>query len=110
MSLTGAERETIITLNDEDETAEIWTAQRPWITRLKKNPSALLLEKGKHNGSVWARFEVPKALAQRGSMFCFIHGLDPEARRAHMRRLNKLAVQSKRVRGRRRCPKCGARL
>jgi hypothetical protein len=62
MSLTAPERETIITLNDEDETADIWTAQRPWITRLKKNPSATLLEEGVHDGSVWARFEVPKEL------------------------------------------------
>jgi hypothetical protein len=62
VSLTAPERETIITLNDEDETAEIWTAQRPWITKLRKNPAATLLEEGKHDGSVWARFEVPKAL------------------------------------------------
>ena len=62
MSLTAAERETIITLNDEDETAEVWTAQRPWITKLKKNPAATLLEEGKHDGSIWARFEVPKEL------------------------------------------------
>jgi hypothetical protein len=56
MSLTAPERETIITLNDEDETAEIWTAQRPWITKLKKNPSAVLLEEGKHDGSVASRW------------------------------------------------------
>jgi hypothetical protein len=62
VSLTAPERETIITLNDEDETAEIWTAQRPWITKLRKNPAATLLEEGKHDGSAWARFEVPKAL------------------------------------------------
>jgi hypothetical protein len=62
MSLSAPERETIITLNDDDATAEVWTAQRPWITKLKKNPSAVLLEEGKHGGSVWARFEVPKEL------------------------------------------------
>jgi hypothetical protein len=62
MSLTAPERETIITLNDDDETAEVWTAQRPWITKLRKNPSAILLEEGTHDGSAWARFEVPKGL------------------------------------------------
>jgi hypothetical protein len=62
MSLSAPERETIITLNDEDDTAEIWTAQRPWITKLKKNPAATLLEEGKHDGSAWARFEVPREL------------------------------------------------
>ena len=40
MSLTAPERETIITLNDEDGHALIYTAQRPIITKLK-NPSAI---------------------------------------------------------------------
>lgn len=62
MSLTPPERETIITLNDEDETAHVWTAQRPVITKLKRNPSATLLDEGKHDGSVWAEFELPKGL------------------------------------------------
>jgi hypothetical protein len=62
MSLTAAERETIITLNDEDATASIWTAQRPVITKLKKNPAASLIEEGKHDGSAWAKFEMPAEL------------------------------------------------
>lgn len=62
MSLTAAERETIITLNDEDGHAEIWTAQRPIITRLKKNPSAVLLAEGKDGGSAWAQFQLPADL------------------------------------------------
>lgn len=57
MSLTAPERETIITLNDEDETAYVYSAQRPWITKLKQNPAAILLEEGTHEGSAWARFE-----------------------------------------------------
>lgn len=64
-SLTAYERETIITLNDEEDTASIWTAQRPWITALKKNPSAVLIEEGKHGSSVWAKFEVPKELVAK---------------------------------------------
>jgi hypothetical protein len=62
MSLTAVERETVLTLNDEDDTAHVWTAQRTWITRLKKNPSATLIEEGIHDGSAWAEFEIPKAL------------------------------------------------
>jgi hypothetical protein len=62
MSLTAAERETVITLNDEDGHACIYTAQRPVITKLKKNPSARLIEEGKFDGSVWARFELPAGL------------------------------------------------
>jgi len=46
MSLTRPERETIITVNDEDGSAEIYTAQRPWITKLRKNPAATLIEYG----------------------------------------------------------------
>ena len=62
MSLTATERETIVTLNDEDETAHVYTAQRSWITKLKRNPAATLLEEGTHDGSAWARFELPKGL------------------------------------------------
>jgi hypothetical protein len=62
LSLTAPERETIIVFNDEDDTATIWTAQRPWITKLRKNPAAKLIEEGNHDGSVWAEFELPKEL------------------------------------------------
>jgi hypothetical protein len=62
MSLTPPERETIITFNDEDETARVWTAQPPWITKLRNNPAATLLDEGKHGTSAGAEFEVPKEL------------------------------------------------
>jgi hypothetical protein len=62
MSLTAPERETIIRFNDEDEVANVWTAQRPVITKLKRNPAATLLDEGNHDGSVWAEFELPKSL------------------------------------------------
>ena len=62
VSLTAAERETIITLNDEDAHAEIWTAQRPIITKLKKNAAATLIAEGKHEGSAWAQFRLPVEL------------------------------------------------
>jgi hypothetical protein len=61
MSLTAPERETVITFNDEDDTALIYTAQRPTITKLRKNPSAKLIEEGTFDGSAWARFEIPKS-------------------------------------------------
>jgi hypothetical protein len=62
LSLTALERETVITLNDEEGFAEIYTSQRPWITRLSKNPSAELLEEGRFEGSKWAKYKVPKGL------------------------------------------------
>jgi hypothetical protein len=62
MSLTRAERETVITTSDADEVLTIWTAQRPIITKLKKNPAARLIDEGRHDGTAWAEFELPAAL------------------------------------------------
>lgn len=64
MSLSAAERETIVTWNDEDAVAHIYSSQRPVITRLRKNPAAMLLREGKHDGSAWAEFEVPVELVR----------------------------------------------
>jgi hypothetical protein len=44
------------------EAAYIYTAQRPIITKLKKNPAATLVEEGTFEGTVWARFELPASL------------------------------------------------
>jgi Fe-S-cluster containining protein len=60
LSLTAIERETIIVLNDEEDVAYISTSQRPWITTLKKNESATLVEEGKHDGTAFASFTIPK--------------------------------------------------
>ena len=57
-SLTAAERETVVTVSDADSVMTIWTAQRPMITKLRRNPAAVLIEEGKIGSSVWARFEV----------------------------------------------------
>lgn len=61
-SLTAPERETVCTLSDADELMTVWTAQRPMITKLRRNPAAVLLEEGKIGSSVWARFQVPSGL------------------------------------------------
>lgn len=62
MSLTDAERETIVNMNDADGVAYVYTAQRKVITKLKNNPAAVLVEEGKHEGSAWARFTIPAGL------------------------------------------------
>jgi hypothetical protein len=62
MSFTAAERETVITFSDEGDTAAVWTAQRPIITKLKKNAGATLIEEGKFEGTAWARFEIAAGL------------------------------------------------
>lgn len=62
MSLTAAERETVINLSDADATAKIWSCQRPMIRKLKANPDVTLLREGEHDGSPWAEFSVPARL------------------------------------------------
>ena len=62
MALTRDERETIVNMNDGEDIAYIYTAQRRIITRLKNNPSATLVEEGSFEGSVWARFTMPARL------------------------------------------------
>ena len=88
MSLTAAERETIITFNDEDGHAEIWTAQRPIITKLKKNAAATLIDEGKHSGSVWAQFRLPAELISFRSKRVVLELTDDE-REARASRLPK---------------------
>jgi hypothetical protein len=86
MSLNAIERETVITLNDAEDFAEIYTAQRPWITRLKKNPAAELLEEGKHDSSAWAKFRIPRNLVSLRSRTTK-RELTPEQRETLVRNL-----------------------
>lgn len=44
--LTAPERETIVGLNDGEDTATIYSAQRVIINRLRKHPAAELIEEG----------------------------------------------------------------
>jgi hypothetical protein len=62
MGLTALERETVVSFNDADEMALVVTHQRRVITRLRKNPAAVLLEEGVFETSRWARFALPKNL------------------------------------------------
>lgn len=62
MSLTENERETIVSMNDGDALAHVYTAQRRLITKLKNNPAAVLVEEGVFEGSAWARFTIGAGL------------------------------------------------
>lgn len=62
MSLTAAERETVITFNDADEAAHIATHQRAVITKLKRNEQARLIASGAFEGTPFAEFEIPKGM------------------------------------------------
>jgi hypothetical protein len=60
--LSASERETIVSFNDAEELALVFTNQRRVITALKKNPAAMLLAEGVFETSRWARFSLPKNL------------------------------------------------
>lgn len=62
MSLSKLERETVITMNDGEDWAEVYTAQRPVITRLRKNPAAELVDDGVFETTAWAKYRLPKQL------------------------------------------------
>lgn len=62
MSLTAAERETIITFSDDNQTAHVHTAQRRIITKLDRNPAANLVKRGEFEGTAFAEFTIPADL------------------------------------------------
>lgn len=59
MSLTAAERETTVVTSDGDSTVRIWTAQRKFITRLRKHDKVEEIDTGEHEGTEWVLFEIP---------------------------------------------------
>jgi hypothetical protein len=61
-SLTGPERETIISWSDAEDIAYIWTAQRTVITKLTANPAASLVSRGTIGTTAWAEFRLPARL------------------------------------------------
>lgn len=87
MSLSAAERETVVNLNDAEDVAYVYTAQRRTITKLRKNPAATLVEEGIHDGSAWARFEMPAGLISFRSVRVK-REFTPEQRSAAAARLN----------------------
>src|SRR5262245_48657522 len=61
-SLTAPERETVINWSDDDDTAHVFTWQRRVITKLKRNPSAVLIAEHTFGSTVGAEFEIPANL------------------------------------------------
>ena len=58
-NFTAAERETIIRWDDEADMVSIWSAQRPVITKLRRNPAFTEVKSGSHGSSPWAEFTIP---------------------------------------------------
>jgi hypothetical protein len=52
------ERETTVNASDGDDVVRIWTAQRRFITQLRKHPKATETRSGVVDSSIWAEFIV----------------------------------------------------
>jgi len=58
-NLTAAERETVINASEDDNLVRIWTAQKRFISRMRKNPQFTEVRSGFFGTSEWAEFTVP---------------------------------------------------
>lgn len=59
--LTAPERETVVNADDDASTVRIWTAQRRYITRLRRNSAFTETATGFHGSTEWAEFTIPAA-------------------------------------------------
>lgn len=60
MALTAAERETVITTDDEDKNFFIiHTAQKPWVTSILRNPAAEILSDQVFEGTRMVKAKLP---------------------------------------------------
>ena len=57
-NFTAAERETIVRTSDDDDLVHIWTAQRRFITALRKNRQVTEVTSGYHGTSEFAEFTI----------------------------------------------------
>lgn len=57
--MNALERETVVNASDGDEVVRIWTAQRRFITRLRKHPRVSQIRTGFVGETEWAEFTVP---------------------------------------------------
>lgn len=62
MSLTAAERETIIAFDDSGASASVVTYSRSVLRKLKSNPSAVVVREGVFEGTAYGHFIIPKEL------------------------------------------------
>jgi hypothetical protein len=52
------ERETVVNAADADDVVKIWTAQRKFITQLRRHPKVTEIRCGMADGTEWAEFTV----------------------------------------------------
>lgn len=60
-SLNPYERETVVNASDGDDLVKVWTAQRTYITKLRKNPSFTEVASGHYGTTAWAEFTIPSS-------------------------------------------------
>lgn len=53
------ERETVVNATDADDVLRIWTAQRRFITHLRRHPKVTETRTGRVDGTEWAEFTIP---------------------------------------------------
>lgn len=101
--MPAAERLVSIEFSAADDVARVYTAQRPWITRLKKNPAAVLIDEGREGSTPWAVFQVPKELISVRRKRRETRPLSPEERAERKARLTpgRTGVRDKKRRKRR---------
>lgn len=85
--MIAAERETVVTTSDGSGYVSIWTAQRKFITRLRKNPKAEEVKSGFYEGSEWAEFRIPSGEWNPATGIKRNNNLTEEQRRAASERL-----------------------
>lgn len=102
-NLTAPERETTITATDADELVTIWTAQKRYIGRLRRNKKFTETAHGWHGTTEWAQFTIPATEwnpvsgAKRATA-----PLSEERRAAMVERLHKARAAAQEL-----CPTCG---
>lgn len=89
-SLSGPERETTVVTSDDDPNVMIWTAQRPYITRLRKAQDATEVRSGFIGTSEWAEFVIPRERWNPVSGIKRRVNMTEEKRAALADRLNKM--------------------
>ena len=90
---TAAERETVINASDGDELVRIYTQQRRYIGRLRRNPRFTLIGEGVHNdGAVWAEFTIPASDWAPDSGAKRRISLTPDQKAASAERLRKVSA------------------
>lgn len=96
-SLSGPERETTVVTSDDDPNVMIWTAQRPYITRLRKAEDATEVRSGFIGTSEWAEFVIPRERWNPVSGIKRRVNMTDEKRAALADRLNKMRERQSRA-------------